>query len=50
LAIPDFNPEIIGDSINRQKTEIMRRELVLDSRVAQTDDQFHAGDPSLRSG
>src|SRR3981189_1213317 len=42
LAIPDFEPESIGDPINRQEPEIVRRELVLDSRIAQTDDQFHA--------
>ena len=34
LAIPDFNPKPIGDPIDRQEPEIVRRELVLDSRVA----------------
>ena len=34
LAIPNFNPKAVGDSIDRQEPEIMRRELVLDSRVA----------------
>ena len=42
LAIPDFNPKPVGDPIDRQKPEIVRRELVLDSGVAQTDNQFHA--------
>ena len=42
LAIPDFDPEAVGDPIDRQEPEIVRRELVLDSGVAQTDDQFHA--------
>jgi hypothetical protein len=42
LAIPDFNPKPVGDPIDRQKPEIVRRELVLDSGVSQTDNQFHA--------
>src|SRR5258708_35526732 len=42
LAIPDFDPEPVGDPIDRQKPEIVRRELVLDSRIAQNDDQVHA--------
>ena len=42
LAIPDFNPQVVGDPIDRQEPEIVRRELVLDSGIAQTDDQFHA--------
>jgi hypothetical protein len=42
LAIPDFDPQAVGDPIDRQEPEIVRRELVLDSWVAQTDDQFHA--------
>jgi hypothetical protein len=42
LAIPDLDPEAVGDPIDRQEPEIVRRELVLDSRIAQTDDQFHA--------
>src|SRR5208282_374519 len=42
LAIPDFNSKAVGDPIYRQEPEIVRRELVLDSRIAQTDDQFHA--------
>jgi hypothetical protein len=42
LPVSDFDPEIVGDPIDRQESEIVRRELVLDSGVAQTDDQFHA--------
>ena len=41
LAVPDFHSKVVGDPIDRQKTEVMRRELILDSRISQTDNQFH---------
>ena len=42
LAISDFNAAIVSDTINGQKSQIVRRELVFNSRIAQPDNQFHA--------
>jgi len=42
VAISNFDSEIVREAIDREESEVMRRELVFDSRVAQTDDQFHA--------
>src|SRR5437879_4449603 len=41
LAIPDLDPAIVRDTIDSEKTQIVRRELVFDSGIAQPDDQFH---------
>src|SRR6267154_3985274 len=41
-SVPDFNPTLAGNAIHGQKAQIMRRELVLDARIAETDYQFHA--------
>src|SRR4029077_374039 len=42
LPVSHFHPKITGDPIDRQKTQVMRRELILDSGIAETNDQFHA--------
>ena len=42
LAISHFHAAVVGDAINREKAQIVRRELVFDSRIAQPDNQFHA--------
>jgi hypothetical protein len=41
VAASDIHSQIPGNPINRQKSEVMRRELILDSRISQTDNQFH---------
>src|SRR5207244_10335765 len=45
LTISDFHAQVSRDSINRQEAQVMRRELVFDTRIAETDDQFHATIP-----
>ena len=42
LAISHFHAAIVGDAINGQKSQIVRRELVFHTRIAQPDNQFHA--------
>src|SRR5579872_6615507 len=42
LPIPHFHTQIAGDPIDRQKSQVMRRELILDSGIAETNNQFHA--------
>ena len=45
LPVPDFNPQAACDPINRQKPYIMWRELIFDSGISETNDQFHATIP-----
>src|SRR5581483_4707292 len=42
LPVPDFHAQVLRDSINRQKPQVMRRELIFDSGIAETNNQFHA--------
>ena len=42
LAISYFHAAVIGDAVDGEETQIVRRELVLDARIAQPDNQFHA--------
>src|SRR5207302_4229444 len=46
LPLPDLNPALAGDAIHHQKAKIMRRELILESGISQTNNQFHATIPS----
>src|SRR5215470_19541822 len=41
-AIHNLHAVIVGDAIYSKKTRIVRRELIFDSRIAETDDQKHA--------
>ena len=34
-------PHALGQSVDRQKAHIVRRELVLDARISEPDNQFH---------
>ncbi len=45
LPVSYIQPQASRDSINRQKAQVMRRELVLDTRISESDDQFHATIP-----
>src|SRR6185437_705671 len=44
LAVPvvDRHAALLGDPVNRQKADVVRRELILDTGIAQPDDQLHA--------
>src|SRR5215469_11053701 len=42
VAIVHYHAALFGDAIHRQKPQIVRCELVLDARIAEPDDQFHA--------
>ena len=42
LPVSNFHSQAPRDSINRQKAQVMRRELILDPGIAQTNNQFHA--------
>ena len=42
LAISHFHAAVIGDAVNGEKAQIVRRELVFHARIAQPDNQFHA--------
>src|SRR5215469_6879256 len=42
VPVSHLYPEIAGDAIHRQEAEIVRRELIFDSGIAQSNDQFHA--------
>src|ERR1700692_3412178 len=42
LPVPDLNATLTGDAIHRKKAQVMRRELILDAWIAETNDQFHA--------
>src|ERR1700730_12163446 len=46
LPVPDLNATLAGDAIYRQKAQVMRRELILDTWIAEANDQFHATIPS----
>ena len=46
LPVPYFNPQVARNAINRQEAQVMRRELILDTGIAETDDQFHATIPN----
>ena len=43
LAVPVCHSHavVVSNPINRQKTDVVRRELVFDSGIAETNDQFH---------
>src|SRR5262249_20473281 len=50
LPIANLDFVIIGDAIQRQKTQIVRRELIFNSRIAKPYDQLHAcSNPSEKS-
>ena len=38
-------PRVVRDTVNGQKPRIMRRELILDSWISKSDNQFHVPDP-----
>src|SRR5208337_3406978 len=42
LAVAHPYRVLLGDAVHRQKSHVVRRELVFDSGIAQTDDQLHA--------
>src|SRR5579885_3492621 len=41
-AAGDIDVRAFGETIDRQESEIVRRELVLDARIAETDNQLHS--------
>src|SRR5437763_6023052 len=41
-AASDHHIVAVGDAIDGQEPQIVRRELVLDSRIAETDNQLHS--------
>ena len=45
-AIGERHTAILRDAIDRQKARVMRRELILDTGVAKSDDQLHATNTS----
>jgi hypothetical protein len=47
LPVSDFQLVIVGNAVNREKAQIVRRELILDSRIAKSDYQLHAGSAAL---
>src|SRR5579885_1439216 len=49
LMVPHFHRVIACDAVDGEKPEVMRRELILDSRIAQSNDQFHALSLAARS-
>src|SRR6185437_1723746 len=52
LTVPvvHHRASIFGQPVNRQKTDVVRRELILDTGIAQTDDQLHAAYFSFAAG
>ena len=42
LPISNIHAQARSDSINRQETQVMWRELILDTGIAQPNNQFHA--------
>src|ERR1035438_346476 len=42
IAIVHAHAALFGNAIHRQKTHVVRCELVLDARIAEPDDQFHS--------
>src|SRR5208282_2003592 len=42
LPVTNLDSTLVRNPINCKKAEVMRRELILDARIAETDDQFHA--------
>src|SRR5581483_3368152 len=41
IPVSDFHAGVVRQAINRQKAQVVGRELVFDSRIAQANDQFH---------
>src|SRR5207245_6626664 len=42
LPISDFHVQIAGQTIDREESQIVRRELIFDTRIAETDNELHA--------
>src|SRR5215469_16427748 len=42
VAIVHHHTALFGNAVHRQKPQVVRCELVLDARIAEPDDQFHA--------
>src|SRR5207244_7795768 len=42
LPISDFHVQIAGQTIDREESQIVRRELIFDTRIAETDNEIHA--------
>src|SRR5260370_17187885 len=45
LPVSHFHPEIVRHAVYGKKAQVMRRRLVFDTRIAETDDEFHAAIP-----
>ena len=38
----DLHPALLGNAVDRQETQVVRCELILDARISKPDDQLHA--------
>src|SRR5512141_2581687 len=50
IPVPYFYIQIVSQLVDSQKTQIMRRELIFNSRIAKSNNQFHVGRWSLVVG
>src|SRR5260370_27739691 len=42
LPVFNFDFQLVGEAIDGQKAQVVRRELIFDSRIAEANDQLHA--------